>query len=164
MICFGRILVVEEIRKKQRSITITLLDLKNAFGEVSHNLIETTLKYHHIPDSIIDMIKLIYADFYTSITIDDFITPFIPVKNGVLQGDCVSPLLFNLVVNTFIRYIEKDHFEQLGYKYFQYLVPKHWMQFADDAVAITGQEYENQILLNAFGRWCAWANMIIRVD
>ena len=135
--------LINQSRKKQRSITITLLDLKNAFGEVSHNLIETTLKYHHIPDSFIDMIKLIYADFYTSITTDDFITPFIPVKNGVLQGDCVSPLLFNLVVNKFILYIKKDHFEQLGYKYFQYLVPKHWMQFADDAVAITGQEYEN---------------------
>ena len=49
--------LINQSRKKQRSITITLLDLKNAFGEVSHNLIETTLKYHHIPDSIIDMIN-----------------------------------------------------------------------------------------------------------
>ena len=122
------------------------------------------MKYHHIPTSIIDIISLIYLDFHTSITTNEFNTPYIPVRKGVLQGDCVSPLLFNLVINTFIQYIKKDHFEQLGYKYFKFLIPKHWMQFADDAVAITGEEYEIHILLNAFGRWCSWANMIIRVD
>ena len=42
--------------------------------------------------------------------------------------------------------------------------PRHWHQFADDAVVLTGQEYENQILLNAFTTWCTWCNMIICVD
>ena len=75
--------LINQSRKKQRSITITLLDLKNAFGEVSHSLIKTTLRYHHIPDSIIEIITAIYVDFYTSIVTDDFITPLIPVKKGV---------------------------------------------------------------------------------
>ena len=37
-------------------------------------------------------------------------------------------------------------------------------QFADDAAAVSSLESENQILLNAFSRWCNWANMIIRVN
>ena len=37
-------------------------------------------------------------------------------------------------------------------------------QFADGAAVITGLEYENQILLNHFTRWCNWAGMIIGVD
>ena len=40
----------------------------------------------------------------------------------------------------------------------------HWFQFADDAAVITGQESENQHLLNCFSIWCKWADMIIRVD
>ena len=44
------------------------------------------------------------------------------------------------------------------------LNPIHWFQFADDAAVITGQEKENQILLNRFTVWCQWAQMIIHVD
>lgn len=156
--------IINKARRQQRSVTITLLDLRNAFGEVSHNLIETTLKYHHVPNDVIDLIKSVYTDFSTCIATDQFVTPLVAVKKGVLQGDSMSPLIFNLVMNTFVQYVKKEHFQQLGYKYFKYLLPRHWMQFADDAVAITGQEYENQILLNAFGRWCAWSDMLIRVD
>ena len=42
--------IINKVRIKQRSVVITLLDLKNAFGEVHHNLIPAVLKYHHIPD------------------------------------------------------------------------------------------------------------------
>ena len=47
---------------------------------------------------------------------------------------------------------------------FDLLNPIHWFQFADDAAVITGQESENQHLLNHFSLWCQWSDMIIRVD
>ena len=43
-------------------------------------------------------------------------------------------------------------------------MPKHWFQFADDAAITTGEEQENQILLNAFTVWCSWSKMAIRVE
>ena len=43
------------------------------------------------------------------------------------------------------------------------LNPTHWFQFADDAAVVTGQEKENQLLLNRITVWCQWADMIIRV-
>ena len=49
--------IIDKARIKQRSLFITLLDLKNAFGEVHHNLIYEVLIYHHIPDHIISLIK-----------------------------------------------------------------------------------------------------------
>ena len=42
---------------KQRSLTVTLIDLCNAFGQVSHDLIISTLKFHHMPPEIIAMIQ-----------------------------------------------------------------------------------------------------------
>ena len=74
---------------------ITLLDLKNAFGEVHHNLIHEVLAYHHIPDHIKSIIRSLYTDFQISIIMEQFNTPFITVGRGVLQGDCLSPLSFN---------------------------------------------------------------------
>ena len=44
--------VISQARIKQRSYVISLLDLKNAFGEVHHTLIPEILKYHHTPDHI----------------------------------------------------------------------------------------------------------------
>ena len=83
---------------------------------------------------------------------------------GVLQGDPLSPLTFNLSFNTSFRYIKSEQYEQFGYCYNNILTPKHWFQFADDAAVVTGLESENQVLLNAFSCWCNWSNMIIRVD
>lgn len=160
----GMSYVINEARRKQRSITITLIDLKNAFGEVHHNLIDTCLRYHHVPDHTREIIRNLYVNFATAIATDSFCTEFIPFNKGVLQGDCLSPLLFNMIVNTFVQYIKSPDFAQLGYKYANMFLSRHWYQFADDAAAVTALESENQILLNAFSKWCTWTDMIVRVD
>ena len=55
--------ISNKARTKQRSLVSTLLDLKNAFGEVHHNLIQTALDYHDIPDHIKSLVKSLYTDF-----------------------------------------------------------------------------------------------------
>ena len=37
--------VINNARVKQRSLHVTLLDLKNAFGEVNHNLLDCVFEY-----------------------------------------------------------------------------------------------------------------------
>ena len=69
--------IINTARTKQRSIVITLLDLKNAFGEVHHNLIYEVLKYHHVPNHIKNLICSLYTYFQTSIITEQFNTPFI---------------------------------------------------------------------------------------
>ena len=157
--------LLRHAKKNQNSIVVTLLDLKNAFGKVDHRLIVSTLEYHHVPQRIIDIIADIYDGFTTSVATKDYITPPIKFDKGVLQGDCLSPLLFNMIFNTFIQSLEKsDELKQLGYVCHKILNPKNWFQFADDTVAVTSNDYENQVLLNMFTRWCNWSHMIIRTD
>ena len=156
--------LINHARIKRQSLVITLLDLKNVFGEVHHSLITEVLNYHHMPEEIQKLISSLYTGFQTSVITKSFATPFILVGRGVLQGDPLSPSTFNLIFNTFIRYINSEQFEQFGFRYSDILIPKHWFQFADDAAVVTGLESENQVLLNAFSCWCNWSNMIIRVD
>ena len=89
-------------------------------------------------------------------------------QTGVLQGDCLSPLLFNLCFNTFIQFVKQEKYNQLGFSSHdendRLFHPVHWFQFADDAAVITTNERENQSLLNCFSRWCQWASMQIRVE
>ena len=99
---------------KQRSLFITLLNLKNAFGEVHHNLIPAVFKYHHIPPNIQQLISSFYSDFYTSIVSQHFTTLFIKVSSGILQGDSLSPLTFNLVFKTFFAILQQKNSNNLA--------------------------------------------------
>ena len=109
--------MINNARIKQRGCVITLLDLKNAFGEVNHNLLVETLKIHHVPDNIITLITSLYTDYTISITTETFMTSPIKVQRGVLQGDSLSPLLFNLIVNTLINTIKSEKVECMGCVY-----------------------------------------------
>ena len=79
---------------------MTLLDLRNAFAEVHHNLIYCVLEYRHVPENIREIVKNLYCCFKTSILTDEFVTDFVHMQKGVLQGDCSSPLIFNLIIRS----------------------------------------------------------------
>ena len=100
--------MINNARIKQRGCVITSLDLKNAFSEVNCNLLVQTLKIHHVLDNIITLITSLYGDYTISITTDTDMTSPIKVQRGVLQGDSLSPLLFNLIVNTLINTIKSE--------------------------------------------------------
>ena len=68
--------VINTARIKQKSLVITVLDVKNDFVEVHHNLIPSVLRYHHIPDHIQMLIRSRYSNVQTSI-ITDFKHPLL---------------------------------------------------------------------------------------
>ena len=77
-------------RIKLHGCVIMLLDLKNAFGEVNHNLLVQTLKVHLVPDNIINLITSLYTDYTISIITDTFMTSSIKVQRGVQRGQFVT--------------------------------------------------------------------------
>ena len=72
--------IINHSRKQQRSVTITLIDLKNIFREVHLSLIQSVLRYHYIPDEIICIVKILCSDFHLSIIMNDFHTKYIAVE------------------------------------------------------------------------------------
>ena len=149
--------LINQARLKQRSPFITLLDLCNAFGEILE-----TLQFHQVPVEIQKLIEDLYTGFKTSIITRSFATSSIVMSRGVLQGDCLSPLTFNMIFNIFIYLTLEEEFSQLGYKHDAFLKSRNWLQFADDARVVTGQEYEKQVLLNCFISFCSRTLMEVR--
>ena len=76
--------IINDARRRQRSVTITLIDLQNAFGEVRHKLIESVLKYHRIPDDVIFIIRSLYSDFHITILTYSFFSDYIKIRKAVL--------------------------------------------------------------------------------
>ena len=141
--------VINHARNKQRESVVTLLDLKNAFGEVDHELLKKDVEFHHIPEEIKTLVKNYYENYHISVGTESFITNPIPIKKGVLQGDCLSPILFNKVINTLIRSVDEERIRCIGYSFSSTLHPRHWFQFADDSAIVTSTEKDNQLLLGA---------------
>ena len=103
------------------------------------------LQFHHIPREMQNIISEFYSGFSTSIATKKFVTSPLQVEKGVLQGDCLSPLLFNMLFNTLTK---SKEFDQLNYRYDNIIQTRSWFEFADDAAAVTSSEYENQLSLN----------------
>ena len=156
--------LINHARLKQRSLCVSLIDLKNGFGEVHHDLIKAVLDYHHVPPAMSALVRSLYDGFKISVAGNGYVTNPIRVDRGVLQGDSLSPLLFNMCVNILIKTIEDKRIKCMGYVAEKTLSPRHWFQFADDTAIVTALEEDNQRLLNLFTKSSSWADLEIRVD
>src|SRR6218665_129799 len=158
--------LIADGKRNARSLVVSLMDLRNAFGEVQHNLIRAAIKYHHLPEFITDIFNSIYRDSTIYVSVNKGWTSQLKVKRGVLQGDPLYPLLFNLCFNTLMPPLEKSELANLGYIWGPKEAPQSctWLQFANDAVIIANNLTAAQTLINIFAAWCNWSGMSIRLD
>src|SRR5260221_7256022 len=141
------------------------MDLRNAFGEVHHNLIRSSLKYHHVPETFIRVFNSIYSGFEVSVSSCGQLTNTITVRRGVLQGDPCSLLLFNICFNSLMRLLESPGYRHMGYMWGKRQHQQcSWLQYADDAPIIANSQPDAQGLVQLFESWCDWAKMDIRLD
>ena len=108
--------IIKHAKNKQHQTIFTLLDLKNAFGEVDHKLLLKVLEYRHIPDEIKLLITDYYKNYTTTIGTDTYTTDPLIVRKGVLQRDCLT-LLFNIVINTLIKTIDEEGIRFMAYNF-----------------------------------------------
>ena len=73
--------IICQAKRNQRSLVVSLLDLKQAFGELHHNLILVVLAQHHIADNIIKAIMPIFEDFVSTTATVSFTSLFCHIKS-----------------------------------------------------------------------------------
>ena len=74
------------------------------------------------------LVHSLYDGFKISVAGDGYVRNPIRVDRGVLQGNSLSPLLFNTLIKT----IEDKKIKCMGYVAKKTLSPRHWFQYADD--------------------------------
>ena len=77
--------------RRQKTLVVTLLDLKNVFREVSHSLIPTVLQFHHISREMQSIISELYSGFSTSIAIKTFLTSLCKSKKEFFKVTVLVP-------------------------------------------------------------------------
>ncbi len=90
----------------QKGIVLCYLDLKGAFPSTDHKQLVRVLEFLGLPADFTRMVSNLYSGATT-----EFITPHghispVGIKRGTLQGDPLSPLLFDLMVEPLIRWFK----------------------------------------------------------
>ena len=95
-------------------MTMALMDLRNAFGDVHHKLIAEALEFHQVPVWLIQIFQTMYENCI-AVSLNKELSQPIRVERGVLQGDPSSPLLFNICFNTLMSTPDQPIYRKLGF-------------------------------------------------
>lgn len=80
-------------------LCVTFIDVKKAFDSVSHDTIILAARRMGVPDRLLSYLRNIYTDVETRLRVEGELSEPISIGQGVRQGDPLSPVLFNTVID-----------------------------------------------------------------
>jgi hypothetical protein len=148
--------IISHARRNNKTLHITFFDLKDAFGSISHELIDHCLTRYHIPDNVKSYINSLYSNINGTVVGPGWKSERFPFRRGVFQGDPLSPTIFLCVFNPLLEYLltEQKHGYQLNNDTKVISTP-----FADDFNVITTNSRTHQRLLKNVERFAKSLNL-----
>ena len=148
--------IITNARRHNKTCHITFFDLKDAFGSISHSLIDHVLSRYQIPANIKGYINNLYSNISGTVTGPGWNSTRFPFKRGVFQGDPLSPTIFICVFNPLLEYLLSE--QKHGYH-----LPKDTpiisTPFADDFNVITTNSRTHQRILNNVEKYASTMNL-----
>lgn len=136
------------IKSKRRQVkphVVVALDIQKALDRVSHNCIKRALTRFGIDEMTANYIMEDLRGSSIRISLGKLTTEPITIKRGVKQGDPLSPILFNLVIDELVDNLHRGEFRgTIGSEEFNCPV----LAFADDLVLLCDMEDEAQLQIN----------------
>ena len=104
--------IIENYKSQKKKIFAPFIDLRKTFDTVWHKGLFYVLLKHNFPHKIFKMIHSMYQDTHCKIKFKTGISRDFVSTCGVKQGDVLSPILFNLYINSIVDDLQKaktDH-------------------------------------------------------
>ena len=140
-----------ENKKKKSPINencayLSFIDLKQAFDSIDHDILMKKLREHEVEENLINLIQFIYSNTYSKISYEQKENTRIN-KEEVIQGSPLSPLLFNIYIDSLLNEIERTNANIIA--------------FADDIVIINESHKNTKLSLDKLQEWCKTNKMEI---
>jgi hypothetical protein len=75
------------------------IDFKKAYDSVRREALYNILIEFVIPKKLIRLIKMYLKETYSRVRVGKNLSEMFPTRNGLKQGDALTPLLFNFGLN-----------------------------------------------------------------
>ena len=136
------------------------LDTANAFGSVNHQVVWSILRAYGLPEADVHMLETLHAGSRYSIHGPFGTTAQIHTHTGINQGDITSPLIWNLVVNALIRYVDgtgQGYLHEAG-------VRTTALAYIDDAVLLSDTSKGFTKIIHRLNRFYDWSGLRVNHD
>jgi sorting nexin-29 len=82
------------------------IDFKKAYDSVRRDALYNILIEFGIPKKLVRLIKMCLTETYSRVPVGKNLSAMFPIRNGLKQGDVLSPLFFNLALGYAIKMVQ----------------------------------------------------------
>jgi hypothetical protein len=152
----------------KRDLHMIQIDFTNAFGSVPHGLIAYNMRCIGLPDIQIDTVMKIYEGATTVITVPTGSSEPINWRSGTVQGCPLSPTLFNICLESFLRVMEREEYRQYGFRvkdsFGNEVTSVNVAAYADDLILYAETREGGQAMLDALADFWNYSGMEVNVS
>jgi hypothetical protein len=129
--------VFQKAWEYDKELHVLFIDFQKAYDCIHRESVMKILKDFQFPNKLINLIMISVMETKVKVKVGDLISDHVLVKSGLRQGDALSPILFNLVLERVIREINVNN---QGFKLQDSSI--ELLAYADDVVLL-GESQES---------------------
>ena len=136
-----------------KPLSLVFLDVSKAFDSVSHASLFLAAKRMGVPGPFVEYLRCLYSEAATRLQVGENLSEPLAQNRGVKQGDPLSPILFNCIIDWAIEALDLE----IGVRVGDDGPRLNHLAFADDIVLMArskiGIQHLSQQLEGALGHW-----------
>ena len=144
--------------KKPKDLYVAFLDVRKAFDSVSHQSLALASKRAGVPEPLIKYIENLYRNASTQLKVGSTLKDPISVLQGVRQGDPLSPILFNYIIDWALSNLDSH----IGFKVDG--IRMNHLAFADDVALFASSPQGLQRQIQLFSEHLAQSGLFLNPD
>jgi hypothetical protein len=98
--------ILEKKWEHNEAVNQLFIDFKKAYDSVRSEALYNILIQFGIPKKLVRLIKMCLTETYSRVRVGKNLSDMFPIRKGLKQGDALSPLLFNYVLEYAIKRVQ----------------------------------------------------------